>query len=395
MRRFLWVLMGVFVGTLSVCAEDDVMKAKGKTYEAIDLRPLRDSMSHWRKRYGRDRNDLMYEPTQIVHIAENLLALQNEDGGWPKDVDWQIEIHPDTVRAIKGARSLRSTLDNRSTYTQVAYLAKVYTVTGLVRYRQAAERGLDYIFDLQNASGGWRGWDVDAITYNDDVMLGTMRTMRDIVNGVSHFAWVSDAYREKAKKALDRAIDVTLKCQIVVNGKKTAWCQQHDHKSLLPTKARSYELPSICPGESTGIVEFLMEIENPSDEVIDAIEHAMAWFEEAKIEGIRVETVKVDATRFKNHTATTDRVVVEDPSAPPLWARFHEIETFRPFMCNRDGVKVYSLAEVALERRTGYGWYGGWPRRLMDGEYAAWKKKIHKQQQIKAEEGESFEPSHR
>lgn len=379
MYRWFGCLMSVFVCVGNVWADDAVMAAKAKTYEAIDLRPLRDSMSHWRKRYGRDRNDLMYEPTQIVHIAENIVRLQNADGGWPKDVDWQIEIHPDTVRAIKDARSLRSTLDNRSTYTQVAYLAKVYTVTGLDRYRKSAERGLDFIFALQNASGGWRGWDVDAITYNDDVMLGTMRTMRDIVNGVPHFAWVDDAYRKKAKLALDRAIAVTLKCQIVVNGKKTAWCQQHDHKTLLPTKARSYELPSICPGESTGIVEFLMEIEKPSDEVIDAIDHAMAWFDVSKIEGIRVETIKVDATRFKNHTATTDRVVVEDPNAPPLWARFHEVETSRPFMCNRDGVVVYSLAEVALERRTGYAWYGGWPRGLLGGEYAAWKKKIQMQ----------------
>ena len=372
-------MLSVLVGISSACAEDEVVRvAKSEMYEEIDLRPLRDSMSHWRKRYGRDRNDRMYEPAQIVLIAENIVGLQNEDGGWPKDVDWQVEIHPDTVRAIKGVRSLRSTLDNRSTYTHVAYLAKVYTVTELERYRKSAERGLDFIFGLQNVSGGWRGWDVDAITFNDDVMLGTMRTMRDIVDGASHFSWVDDAYRQKAKVALDRAIEVTLKCQIVVNGKKTAWCQQHDHETLLPTKARSYELPSICPGESTGIVEFLMEIEEPSVEVIDAIEHAMAWFEVSKIEGIRVETVKVDATRFKNHTATTDRVVVEDATAPPLWARFHEVDTFRPFMCNRDGIVVYSLAEVALERRTGYGWYGGWPRRLMNKGYPEWKKRIGK-----------------
>jgi len=380
MYRILVCLVSLVMGSGGVGAEDVAVRAaKEKTYEAIDLRPLGDSIRHWRKRYGRDRNDLMHEPTQIVHIAENLLGLQNEDGGWPKDVDWQVAIHPDTVRAIKGMRSLRSTLDNRSTYTQVAYLAQVYVQTGLERYRKAAERGLDYIFREQRASGGWRGWDVDAITYNDDVMLGTMRTMRDIVQGASHFAWLDDVYRAKAKMALDRAIEVTLKCQIVVNGKKTAWCQQHDHETLLPTKARSYELPSICPGESVGIVEFFMEMENPSAEIIDAVDHAMAWFEVSKIEGIRIETVEIDAERFKNHTATTDRVVVKDPNAPPLWARFHEVDTFRPFMCNRDGNKVYSLAEVALERRTGYAWYGGWPRRLLDGEYEAWKKRLNRE----------------
>ncbi|MBT3605879.1 MAG: hypothetical protein HN521_22670, partial [Candidatus Latescibacteria bacterium] len=151
-------MLSVLVGISSACAEDEVVRvAKSEMYEEIDLRPLRDSMSHWRKRYGRDRNDRMYEPAQIVLIAENIVGLQNEDGGWPKDVDWQVEIHPDTVRAIKGVRSLRSTLDNRSTYTHVAYLAKVYTVTELERYRKSAERGLDFIFGLQNVSGVWRG----------------------------------------------------------------------------------------------------------------------------------------------------------------------------------------------------------------------------------------------
>ncbi|MDA0709431.1 MAG: pectate lyase [bacterium] len=376
MFRWLFLMWCVLVLGHPVQAEEDLLNtAKSISYTAIDLGPLMDSMNHWRKRYGRDRVDRKYDETQIVFIAENMLGLQNADGGWPKDVDWQIDIHPDTVRAIKGQSSLRSTLDNRTTYTQVTYLSKVFEATGLERYRESSRRGLDYILREQRPGGGWRGWDVDAITYNDDVMLGTMRTLKEIAEGAPHFAWVDADTRAKANSALNRAIDVTLKCQIVVRGEKTAWCQQHDHQTLLPTQARSYELPSICPAESVGIVQFLMEIDHPSPEIIDAITHAMAWFEASKITGIRLERIQVDATRFKDHTATTDLVVVADPEAPPLWARFHEIDSFRPFMCNRDGVKVYSLAEVALERRTGYGWYGGWPRRLIDKGYPEWRAK--------------------
>ena len=59
--------------------------------------------------------------------------------------------------------------------------------------------------------------------------------------------------------------------------------------------------------------------------------------------------------------------------APPLWARFYEIETNRPFFANRDGRKVFTLAEVALERRSGYGWYGRWPAELLESGYAKWK----------------------
>jgi len=358
-------------------ADDAVESAKARTYEAINLHPLRDGMSHWRKRYGRDRDDVMYDPKQIVHIAENMLVYQNADGGWPNNVDWQAHIDPDTVRAIKGERKMISTFDNHNTFSQIDYLAKVYVAAGLGRYRNAVEKGLAYVFREQHPTGGWRGWDVDAITYNDGVMIGVMTLLRDVVDGKPQFAWVSTDLRAKAKDALDRSIDATLKCQIVVDGKKTGWCQQHDHETFEPVKARTYELPSITAGQTTRIVQFLMAIEDPSPEIVDAIESAVRWFDEAKIEGIRLERVKIEPARFRNHTATSDLIVVEDPDAPPIWARFHEIDTNRPFMANRDGKKVYSLSEVALERRTGYAWYGSWPMRVLEKDYPEWKARLN------------------
>ena len=336
-------------------------------------------MSHWRKRYGRDRNDPMYDPSQIVHIAENMLAYQNADGGWPNNVDWQAQIDPDTVRAIKGERRMVSTFDNHNTYSQIDYLAQVYIATNLARYRNAVEQGLDYIFREQHPTGGWRGWDVDAITYNDGVMIGIMTLLKDIADRKPQFTWISDKLHAKARAALHRAIDVTLKCQIVVKGKKTGWCQQHDHITYEPVKARTYELPSITAGQTAKIVHFLMRIENPSPEIIDAIESAVQWFHDAKIEGIRLKRIEIAPTRFRNHTATTDLIVVKDPDAPPLWARFHEIGTNRPFMANRDGNKVYSLSQVALERRTGYAWYGYWPARILEKDYPIWKNKNRRQ----------------
>ena len=67
-------------------------------------------------------------------------------------------------------------------------------------------------------------------------------------------------------------------------------------------------------------------------------------------------------------------VVVKDEKAPPLWARMYEVGTDRPIFASRDGIKVYSLAEVDRERRTGSGWYGSWPRELLEQEYPRWKK---------------------
>jgi PelA/Pel-15E family pectate lyase len=147
-----------------------------------------------------------------------------------------------------------------------------------------------------------------------------------------------------------------------VNGKRTVWCAQHDEVDYSPRPARSYELASLSGAESVGILRLLMSLDRPSPEVSRAIQAGAEWFEAAKLTGIRVERVN------------GDRRVVSDPGAPPLWARFYEIETGRPFFCGRDGVKKYALAEIESERRNGYAWYGEWGRPVAE-EYARWKAK--------------------
>ena len=170
--------------------------------------------------------------------------------------------------------------------------------------------------------------------------------------------------------AVQKGIDCVLKCQIVVKGKKTAWCAQHDKKTLEPCKARSYELASLSGAESVNIVRFLMAIENPTSEVRDAIESAVAWFEQAKIVGMRVKTIQ-DPSAPKGR----DRIVVPDASAPPLWGRFYEIDTNRPFFCSRDGIPKYRLSDISHERRNGYSWLGSYAHGLLNEEYPAWQKK--------------------
>jgi PelA/Pel-15E family pectate lyase len=106
-----------------------------------------------------------------------------------------------------------------------------------------------------------------------------------------------------------------------------------------------------------------MSIKDPSPAVVEAIESAIAWFEQSQLKGIKW----VDNGN--------DRVVVQDPDAGPLWARFYEIGTNRPIFVGRDGVVKYSVAEIEHERRTGYSWYVDSPAKLLQKDYLAWKKK--------------------
>jgi PelA/Pel-15E family pectate lyase len=192
-------------------------------------------------------------------------------------------------------------------------------------------------------------------------MIRLMKFLRAVTTQ-SDYTFVDSDRRQKARSAFDRGVQCILKCQIVVNGHLTVWCAQHDETDYRPRQGRAYELPSLSGSESAGILEFLMSLDQPTPEIKRAIESGAQWFESARISGIR--QAKIDG----------DKRMVKDPAAPPLWARFYEIETNKPFFCGRDGIKKYDIAEIESERRNGYAWYGDWGTRVAR-EYAQWQTK--------------------
>ncbi len=333
-----------------------------------------DGIHHWNLEHS-ERNYKRYPAEQYEKIADNLVAYQNEDGGWSKNIDWMAELPADSVVNSLSEHYRQSTLDNRNTYSQIEYLAQVYTLTKKPVYRKAVLDGLEYLLKTQKKNGGWRGWDVDAITFNDEVTTGVLRLFLHINEGDLNFTWLDDTMCKRIYQAFNRGIDMILRTQYVQNGVKTVWGQQHDNQTLLPTGARTFELASLTAGESCDVVRLLMEIPHPSDEVIEAVKSAMAWFDKVAITGIRVEKVSIPADQIVNHEYPYDRVVVKDKKAPRIWARFYEMADNTPFMCNRDGIKVYKLSDVKLERRVGYAWYTYAPEELFEA-YDIWLKKV-------------------
>ena len=320
-----------------------------------------------------------YSGIEATRIADNLLLYQHEIGGWDKNIDMALALGPkDRAEIEKQKRDpeAHSTIDNDATYTQMRYLARVYTATRYPRFEAACRRGLDYLLKAQYPNGGWpqfyplRNGYWSHITYNDDAMVGALELLRDITQRKPDFAFLGVADRVRARQAIDKAVECILKTQITQDGKLTVWCAQHDERTLAPAKARAYELTSFSGNESVGIVRFLMGIEHPPPEVVQAIEGAVAWFRANQIKGILVKTVPAPGT-----PKGTDNIVIADPAAPPLWARFYELGTNRPIFCGRDSVVKYSLAEIEYERRNGYRWYVDRPAQLLDTEYPEWLRK--------------------
>ncbi len=336
------------------------------------LRPYLHELVSWRD--AMKQKGPWYGSAEAIRIAENLLVYQHDNGGWEKNIDMATPLGSGTRAAvIAQKKEAHTTIDNDATYTQMNFLARVYTATARQEYKDGFQRGLDYLLRAQYPNGGWpqfypfRHGYWDHITYNDDAMIGVLETLRAIVDKQPDYSFVTDAERAKASAAIARGVECILKTQVVVAGKSTVWCAQHDEGSLAPAMARKYELISLSGSESVGVVRFLMGIEHPSPQVVRAVEGAVAWFESAKITGIRIERQPAPGS-----PKGWDSVVVADSSAPPLWARFYEIETNRPIFSGRDSVKKYSLAEIEYERRNGYRWYVDRPAKLLSEDYPRW-----------------------
>jgi len=340
-----------------------------------------DGVKHYRDGSERTQYE-RYREDQVAEIADNLLLYQRENGGWPPNFDPLRVLMPDEKAQLAGDRQKEDTsFDNRATYPQIEYLANAFNATGDTRYRQAVIRGLEFALESQTGCGGWphsyprRDNYRKLITFMDDVTAGVLTTLRDAAGGRKPFGFLDSGLRGRIEKAVQKGTHCVLRLQVVVNGEPTVWAGQYDPVTLQPAKARPYELPSLVSAESVGVVRYLMGFKEPAPEVVRAIEGAVKWFEKSKIRGLRVEQIEAETVRYPNHTSTFDRRTVNDPDAPPIWARFYEIDTNRPFMANRDGKKVYSLAEVARERRTGYGWYTYAPQKLLDTDYPAWRNR--------------------
>jgi PelA/Pel-15E family pectate lyase len=358
------------------------------TIPALNTAIFDDAAHHW---YGiADKHNVIqpsanqpkYQPTELAAIGDNILLYQKENGGWPKNYDILAILTPAQKDSLLAAKSvLNTTFDNRTTYSHITALATIYAATQTEKYKNAALKGLDYMLAAQYDNGGWpQYYPLENnysrhITYNDDVYAGIIGLFKDITDEKPLYSFIDAKRRKKIQVSYEKGLDCILKTQINEDGVLTAWCQQHDEVTLQPAWARKFEPPCICSAESAKLVLLLMSIKKPSAAIINAIDKAYDWFNASKITGIRVETIKAPVDTTPYTISRSDRIVVKDAAAPAIWTRYYELKTHRPLFCNRDSQVVYSLAEVARERRTGYAWYNYEPQKVLD-KYEEWKKKI-------------------
>jgi PelA/Pel-15E family pectate lyase len=399
-------------------SEQDFSKKVLVHYSAIDIKDFSDGFNHARYKYPDSIPPWdLYDTDQIAGFAENMVYLQNPDGGWAKNLDFQRKYSLKELLQLQNQNksitpvtyglktdSHGSTIDNGNIFSQIKYLAQVYVQIPEQRYLECMNKAIQWILNAQHpVSGGFTGADVFAITYNDDVMTETLRTLKNIAKNDSLYSVVPAEMRQKALNAYNKGIECVLKTQIILtlkDGTKilTAWCQQHSHDTLKPVWAREFEPPSVCSTESAKLVEFLMEEDNPSQEIINAIEAACNWFDMDEVRIHNKKIIKNPAIgevlngRYYNY----EQVMADDVSAQDLWARFYALdasydvetgarkpikgiypEVNTPIWCDMGCKYCENFNEMSKERRNGYGYTGNRPKKTLE-KYEAWKNDLVK-----------------
>jgi len=323
-------------------------------------------------------DDDFFKTEEAQRIGDNVLLYQQTTGGWPKNIYMPAELTEQEYNAALKSKedTNQSTIDNNATTTEIEYLARLYLVTQKEKYKEGVLNGIQYLLKAQYENGGWpqfyprpKGYYVQ-ITYNDNAMVRVMNQLRAIYEKKAPYTFLPDNICEQARNAFNKGIECILKTQVRQNGELTVWCAQHDRVTLEPCKARAYELPSLSGQESDNIVLLLMSLPNPSADVVNSIEGAIKWFQKSEIKGIQKEY-------FTNSEGKKDYRMVSCEDCPTLWARFYELETNRPFFCDRDGIKKYDISEIGHERRNGYSWYNKDGSKVLK-RYEKWKKEQNK-----------------
>lgn len=280
---------------------------------------------------------------RAITVADNIIAWQTESGGWNKNIDFSsVMYQPGMSRGERTSSGVEAgTFDNSASINEMKFLAMMYATHGTERYKDAVIKGVDWMLDAQYPSGGWpqyyplRGGYSDNVTFNDGAMTNVLKYIQEILKYRGLYEYLGEERFARLEAALDKGLEFILKAQIEVNGHLTAWCQQHDPVTYEPKMGRSYEHPSIVSAESVPIVEFLMSLPDPSDEVRRAILSALEWLEISRL-----------------------------PNGQ--WARFYDIQSNVPIFSGRDSIIRYEVTDIEMERQKGYSWFSGNPGTVLD-----------------------------
>ena len=332
----------------------------------LDIRGILDDF----KWMGDNRKLYINSVDDKEKYALNIVTWQMQHGGWEKGYHEKYRFEYDSNEIISNYETRNGvaigSLADQSTTGEIRFLSEVYKNSSneenRIKFKQAVEKGIEFIFKSQNESGGWpqvypprecQGCEYTSLmTYNDFVIQNAIYILWDIRDEIHPFdtAIVENINITKLNLSLENGIDFILKSQIINDQNYTIWGGQHSPDDYSSEGGRSYELPCKSTAESVGTLAILINWPERSQSIINATWGAINWFHDNMIIGMRYDYDEGNL-EINNNSLT--------------WYRFYNISDDQYFMSGRDGVKVYDFNNLPDDRRTGYAWAGNWGTRLI------------------------------
>ncbi len=238
-----------------------------------------------------------------------LIRGQNDLGGWMH------KIHFDRPTGDEVS------FDDDQTQSAIRFLMALDQVVDDPNLDRAIERALAMMLDAQIDHGGWpheypkQGNYHDFATYNDHGIADCLSVM-------------VDAHRYYGREELLDSVRKTGWFIIIsqLPPPQPGWAQQYN-EYLQPAWARAFEPPAVCPLVTIQNIQVLMDlyVQFERNRYLEPIPDALDWVEKCQL-----------------------------PNG--LWPRFVEIGTGRALYYDRGRIRVDSVDELSLERRTGYGY---------------------------------------
>jgi hypothetical protein len=241
--------------------------------------------------------------------AEALIAGQNDLGGWEH-----------TIRFDRPKRDLVS-FDDDQTQSAIRFLVALDQESNDSSLHTAVDKALEMLLKSQFDNGAWphrypkQGNYHDFATFNDGGINDCILVMQN-----AHKYYGKPEYLT----SLLLAGGFLLLSQLPPP--QPGWAQQYN-QYLQPAWARSYEPPSVCPLVTLRNIKTLLDLASYTKDqrYLEPISDALTWMAEVRL-----------------------------PTG--LWPRFVELGTNQPLYYDRGRIRVKSVEELQIERRTGYSY---------------------------------------
>jgi|SRR5690554_292328 len=359
-------LVSIFL-LLSLCA----CARQLPVYQPVATDGFARVLQFWQQSHNGEQVEL-YSKDDILAIADNLLLMQRNNGGWPANINPFRKLTGDQrLQFLKDQNARDASFANANIFPQIFYLSHVYLQTGDVRYRDSARKALRLVMSAQVYNGGW-----SQNAYpnkNSDVIIDTratinaLRFLRRVAGGEMPYGYIALDDRRAAADSVRKGDQLLLRLQQAHNSRASIWAAAYALSSSHPVAADAETVAALDAEVSVRISRYFMQIERPPATVIRAVTGAADWFARNTL-----QQAQLNATaKQPDWLPAYSRVAL--PRAP-LWARQYSIDNSRPIVAKTNGraVKRYELNPLLADQ----DWYGSWARELLRTQYPRWRRSV-------------------